>query len=646
MCGLAGYFAPAGLSSEAGRALLERMLGRIRHRGPDDQGIFVSPHCGLGSTRLSIIDLAGGHMPMSDRSGRYTAAQNGELYNHPALRQELEGRGHPFTTRSDTEVLLPLYAELGPALLPKLTGMFAVGIYDAVERRLLLGRDRFGMKPLYYAEVDGLLLFASEVKALLASGRVEAKLDPLALRDLGSAGYPMPPRTMIAGVRSLPPGHRWVLSPEATSRPERWYQVPYPNLEPSPPALSRRGLDAAGEALREVLDQVVADHLLADVEVGSYLSGGLDSVSVAALAKRHAPGLRTFSMTFPANEPRFDESSHSNLAAQAIGTVHQQVLQEPIGHDDYLNTLLALEAPQVHTVGFCLYRLARAVRQAGLKVVLSGEGADEIFAGYSVFKIGKFRRSVFGRNLGLRNTLTRWTLGRRQPELARRLAGWWGREPELSARYGVIPPWVEQWWINAESFQSALAPGARGLWGPAPLSELPEPPPGVELEKVQDNLHKELAFEQASRLDGWVLPLGDRLTMAHGLELRVPFLDHRVVELAARLPSSFLLGWKEKRVLRAAMRGVIPEVLRQRQKRAFVAPVRTWLFGPEAPEFVKDYLSPASLKAGGRFDPDVIQQLWQAQAQGHRSLAALESSWTLHLALGIEAYSRALSLSL
>lgn len=646
MCGLAGYFKAGGLAEGDGRALLARMLEAIRHRGPDDQGIFTSAHAGIGSTRLSIIDLTGGHMPMTDPQGRWVVAQNGELYNHRALRAALSQEGHTFRTQADTEVLLPLAERHGPGLFSHLTGMFAVAAYDQTERRLILGRDRFGIKPLYYAQVGDLFLYASEVKALLASGQLAARLDPLALRDLGSAGYPMPPRTMIAGISSLPPGHFLVLTPDGLPTPKRWYQVPYPDLEPEASGLSPRGLAGAGEALHAVLDQVVADHLLADVEVGSYLSGGLDSVSVAALAKRHAPDLRTFSMVFPANEPRFDESSHSNLAAQAIGTVHQQVLQEPIQHDDYLGTILALEAPQVHTVGFCLYRLAKAVRQAGLKVVLSGEGADEVFAGYSVFKIGKFRRSFLGRPLALRNALTRWTLGRRQPELARRLSTWWQREPELLGRYGVIPPWVEQWWINAEAFRGALTPAAQGLWEHTGLQDLPEPPPSVALAQVQDNLHRELAFEQASRLDGWVLPLGDRLTMAHGLELRVPFLDHRVVELAARLPSAYLLGWKEKRVLRAAMRGVIPELLRRRQKRAFVAPVRTWLFGATAPEFVKDYLSAESLRAGGRFDPEVIGRLWRAQAEGARSLVALESSWALHLALGVEVYSRALGLSL
>ncbi|MCC7386771.1 MAG: asparagine synthase (glutamine-hydrolyzing) [Deltaproteobacteria bacterium] len=640
MCGIAGYFARDGIAEPEGRALLEKMGAAIRHRGPDGSGTLVDRHAGLASTRLAIIDLAGGAMPIANETERISVVSNGEIYDHPSHRAALEARGHRFRTRADTEVLVHLYEDHELDLASVLTGMFAFAIWDSERRRLLLARDRFGIKPLFVAEARGLLLFASEAKAILATGRIDPRLDPLALRDLGSAGYPMPPRTMFKNIRALPPGHLLCLEPDRPSTPRRWFVSPYgPEGRRALPPVPR-GEAAAAESLRTLLEGVVRDHLLADVEVGSYLSGGLDSVTVAALAKLASERLHTFSMVFPEKDQRFDESSHSDLAAGAIGSEHHRVLQGPISFADYQGTLRAMEAPQVHTVGFCLYRLSRAVREAGLKVVLSGEGADEVFAGYGVFKLSRLRRGFFGRSPAIRRLASRWTLGRRQPELHASLSRWWALEPAVRARYGLVPPWIEQWWILSEAWREILSPEVAELI-PRGIDALPDAPPAGALDQVQDGLHRDLVFEQASRLDGWVLALGDRLSMAHSIEVRVPFLDHRVVGLAAAVePRLLLKGLREKHLLRQAAAGRIPEPLRARTKRAFVAPVRGWLFGEGAPDYARDLLSDASLAERKLLDPAGVRRALEAAGGEGRSIRALQASWALNLALGLEVFAR------
>lgn len=644
MCGIAGYYAPEGLAPEEGAALVQRMLEALAHRGPDGRGQFIDPYAGLGSTRLAIIDVAGGRMPIENEDGRLVAVLNGELYDYREHRQRLLAAGHRLTNSSDSEILPHLYEDHGPEMVARLTGMFAFAIFDQAARRLLLARDRMGIKPLHYAysEDRRLFLFASEAKALLASGRVPRRLDPAALRDVSSTGYPMPPRTMFHGVSALPPAHWLMLEPERFRElaPRRYFQPPYAGW--TPPAGERAvvpvsSLSERREELRGLFDQVVKDHLIADVEVGSYLSGGLDSVSVAARAAALSSSkLHTFAMTFPGKDRGFDESEYSSLAAQAIGSSHREVPQEAISEADYVGTIRAMEAPQVHTVAFCLYRLSRAVREAGLKVVLSGEGSDETFAGYGVFKLSQIRRSWVGRSMFLRKLAVAVALKRRQPELARRIGQWWKSEPELLARYGLVPPWVEQWWLLSDAVRGALRPEVRaGL--PEGIDRLPERPPHFDASALTLPLQRDLAFEQASRLDGWVLALGDRLSMAHSVEVRVPFLDHRLVELSARTPPELLLRRsQEKLLLREAMRDRIPERLRLRQKRAFIAPIVSWLFGPAVPAYVRERLSPSALARSGLFDPAAIERAFAVLARGKRDFQMLEASWALNLALGLE----------
>ncbi|MFO0724193.1 MAG: asparagine synthase (glutamine-hydrolyzing) [Myxococcota bacterium] len=640
MCGVAGYFAKDGLAEGEGRALLERMLEALHHRGPDGRGVFVDRFGGLGSTRLAIIDVAGGRMPIENEDQSVIAVQNGEIYDYRAHRKVLEERGHKLLNHSDSEILPHLYEEHGADLASKIGGMFAIAILDRTRKQIYLARDRMGIKPLFWAfsEDRQLVLFASEAKALLASGRLERKLDLEGLRDVSSAGYPMPPRTMFRGISALPPGHFLRLEEGAAATPIRYYRPPYAGwAEPNEGARALAAperLEAMAETLRGTFDRVVKDHLIADVEVGSYLSGGLDSVSVAmrAAAQMSAP-LHTFAMTFPGKDRGFDESEFSRLAAEHIKSTHREVPQEAISEADYVGTIRAMESPQVHTVGFCLYRLSRAVREAGLKVVLSGEGSDETFAGYGVFKLSKLRRSLLGRASWIRRLAVRVALGRRQPDLVEKLSRWWRLEQDVERRFGLVPPWLEQWWMLSEGFTGVLAPALAEAIGQG-VNRLPERPNHFDPAALADPLQRELAFEQASRLDGWVLALGDRLSMAHSIEVRVPFLDPRMLELTARAPSSYLLSrFTEKHLLREAMRGQVPERLRQRQKRAFIAPIVSWLFGADVPAYVRERLSQGARR--GLFDNAAIERLFEVLGRGRRDFQMMEASWALNLALGL-----------
>ncbi len=623
MCGIVGYFAQDGLRAEEGEVLVRAMMGALKHRGPDDQGLKIHPHCGLGSTRLSIVDLQGGHMPMHDPEQGLTVAYNGEIYDHAEHRTQLAAQGHVFSNHCDTEVLLPLYRAHGTQTGAQIAGMFAFALWDEPRRRLLLTRDRFGVKPLFVATSDDgkLLLFASEIKALLASGRVAPRLDPRALQDVFSAGYPMPPRTMFLGIEALVPGSWRELSVKAGTQSGRYYDVPYPDSADPGLAVSR---DRAATDFRAILDETVKGHLMADVPVASYLSGGIDSVSVATLASGHTQGLSTFSMVFGGPDRRYDESMHSDLAAGALDVDHHRVLLDSISQADFEGTIQAMEAPQIHTVGFCLYQLARAVKEAGLKVVLSGEGADEVLAGYRAFRIARFRRALSGNAAIVRRGLVRAFVARRKPEFAKNLLDWWALEPEVEARYGLIPPWVEQWWLMHHHASPMLHADLQS--GPG-ITALPDAP-SVNL-GFESALHRDLRFEQASRLDGWVLAMGDRLSMAHSVELRVPFVDHRLVDSLARLPPNYLLRrTQEKQVLRNAMKADLPPVLARRSKRAFIAPSTEWLFGAQIPDWIRDTLSESSLKQQGWFDWAEVQSAL-ARVQDARGLDQMALSWGL-----------------
>ncbi len=630
MCGIVGFVARDGMAVADGQALVSRMVATLTHRGPDGCGQHVDQFCGVGCTRLAIVDVLHGAMPVSNEDGRIVAALNGEIYNYRAVRRRLLARGHRLLNQSDSEVIPHLYEEAGADMVGELTGMFAFAVWDGGRRRLLLARDRFGIKPLLIARLPGVLLFASEAKALLASGRVERHIDPRALMDLGTAGYPMPPRTMFKGVESLLPGTWRVFEVGGVETTRQYFTVPYPHRDTAnaPPRT-----DPVDE-LRTVFDTVVRDHLMGDVPVAALVSGGIDSVSVAARASTvGAAPMTTFSMTFGGDDAGFDESRYSDLACRAIESIHHRVPQLAVDDADYRGTIRALEAPQMSTIPFCLYRLARAVRDAGIKVVLTGEGADEVFAGYRTFKRAQSRRgdARAGEATGEFDG---------DPEWRAVVDSWWREASAVESRYGLVPPAGERWWAFADTWYQALAADGEGVGPRDPIDRLPERPPALACEQLKDPLHRDLLFEQRTRLDGWVLSMGDRVTMANSVEARVPFLDHRLVELSARVPSTLLLhGSREKHLLKEAMAGRIPDAVQARTKQAFNAPIDSWLFGHRSPEFVDEALAPDSLRRVGIFDRDGIARLRRWLAAGGSGFRRATAGWALNLAVGLQIFA-------
>src|SRR3984957_16672860 len=404
MCGICGVL---GIQrSELAEEITRRMMGALTHRGPDEDGLLVAPSASLGMRRLSIIDLPGGHQPVFNETGNPAVVYNGEIYNFPQLRKTLEGRGHAFRTHSDTEVVVHAYEEWGEQCLREFRGMFAFAVWDARssgtageearQAKIFLARDRLGIKPLYYAVANGALLFSSEVRSLLASGLVHARVSPDSLEAFLTFGSVVEPSTLVQGVFSVPPGH--CLSFSADAPPAK--PSPKPFWVYSDAVLSQEGpkpknLQEAARLLRPLLEETVRDHLIADVPLGVFLSSGLDSTALVALASRSQSDLHTFTVIFP--EQRYSEAKISSETAKRFKTRHQEILLSPSSLVEQLDDAVkSLDQPTMD--GLNTYFVSRAARQAGLKVALSGLGSDEIFGGYSTFE--STPRAEFVANLG------------------------------------------------------------------------------------------------------------------------------------------------------------------------------------------------------------------------------------------------------
>ena len=598
MCGFAGVARrePRGVAREQ----LERMAAAVRHRGPDGSGIHADARVGLAHARLSVIDVAGGAQPMADASGRYWIVYNGEIFNFHALKAELEARGCAFRTRSDTEVLLHGYAQWSEGLLDRLNGQFAFVIYDCQAGALFLARDRFGILPLFYAERRGDLVFGSEVKALFASGEVERALDPAGLDEVFTFWGARPPRTPFHGVRALEPGccARWK---DGRFSVRRWYALEY-TPEAAEPAAALARLD-------ELLRSSVSHRLLADIPVGGYLSGGLDSSAICALAAAQSPAeLRTFSVAFA--DPHFDESAHQAQLAAAVQSRHAVTRID--GGDIaavFPDVVRHAESPLVRTAPAPLYLLSRLARERGITVTLSGEGADELFYGYDLFKEAavrlfclrqpesRSRPRLFDRLYGY------LAPGERAGDFWRRsfLAGDSAQDPLFSHLPRIrLTEWIKDFY--SADFRACLT-------GWNALAELRDTlPPGFG---HWSPLARAAYLEMVTLLSPYLLAAqGDRMAMAHGVELRVPFLDHRLFEFAAALPDrSKLRGLEEKAILRRWAQHILPRDLARRPKQPYRAPDVPAFFGDRSPDYVAELLEPTSLRRSGIFDATAVAGL-------------------------------------
>ncbi|MGG5817691.1 asparagine synthase (glutamine-hydrolyzing) [Falsiroseomonas sp. HW251] len=613
MCGIAGYLCQSAPPDPADR-LLHAMLAEVAHRGPDGQGVFRDGACGLAHARLSIVDLAGGAQPMLDETGDLAISFNGEVFNHVELREELAARGVRFRTRSDTEVILKLYEREGPDCLAKLNGDFAFAIWDRRRQRLMLARDRVGVRPLYYALRGGRLGFASEIKALLAMPGPAPEMDPVALDQILSLWFPLPPRTAFRDIQELPPGHMLLATTEGTTL-RRWWRLDYPRLGEEPAAVPEKRIV---EELSALLDDAVRIRLRADVPVGAYVSGGIDSAIIATLARDAVPGrLETFSLTF--DEAEFDESAEQEAMVRVLGTDHHSLrctaqdiaamLPEVIRH---------AERPLLRASPAPMMGLAGLVRRNGMKVVLTGEGADEVFAGYDLFKEAK-----------LRQFCARQPDSQIRPLLFRRLYPWLPGIRQQGPAYlkAFFAQGLDR--VGDPLFSHlprfAVAAGARAFYSDALRQRLD----GYDaLDEMRADLpaefgrwhwlHRAQYLEASYLLPDYILSAqSDRVAMRHAVESRFPYLDPRVIDFATRIPPEVKLkGLREKHVLRAAFEDRLPPAITNRIKQPYRAPDARGFFGPGAPDWVGDALSPRNLAATGLFDPDAVARLARKSARG------------------------------
>ncbi|HSN22439.1 MAG TPA: asparagine synthase (glutamine-hydrolyzing), partial [Usitatibacter sp.] len=608
MCGIAGILGRRAARAPE-RAELAAMIGRLRHRGPDGTGIHLGPEIGLAHARLSIIDLAGGAQPIGNEDGSVQVVLNGEIFNYVELREALERGGHQFRTRTDTEVLVHLYEDEGERFVEQLNGQFAFALWDARARRLVLARDRTGIRPLFHAERDGRLVFASEIKALFALPAIPRRIDRRALAEICTYWAPLAPRTAFEGIESLPPGHLLV-DDERGRRVQSYWDWRFPEAHHE----TQRPEAELATALRELLEDAVRLQLRADVPVGAYLSGGLDSAVIAALARRLArQPVRTFSLTF--EDAEFDESAYQEELVRFLGTEHTSIrcTREDIAAV-FPRTIAHAETPIVRTAPAPLLLLSGHVREAGYKVVLTGEGADEVFGGYDLFKEAKVRR-FWARSP--RSPFRPRILERLYPYLKHSPAAGHafsrdffaqGMEHRRDPYFGHIPRWNTTGRI-ARFFSRSMREAVDG-WDPLAgiAATLPE-----SIGRWSP-LARDQYIEAHTLMSGYLLcSQGDRMAMANSIEGRFPYLDHRVIEFANALPPEMKLrGLTEKFLLKEATRDLIPESVRARPKQPYRAPDSRSFFRDGKPvDYVAQLFSPKRIEAAGYFNPVATSRLFE-----------------------------------
>lgn len=616
MCGIAGALV---LGGQAALADPEAMIATLRHRGPDGAHVVRRPPCALACARLSIIDLATGDQPMANEDESVWTAVNGEIFNFVELRAELEALGHRFRTRSDTEVIVHAYEEYGESFVKRLNGQFALALWDIPRQRLLLARDRVGVRPLFFMRAEGQLLFASEVKAILAVAPEAARLDERGLAQVFTFWGTVGQRTVFKGVRSLPPGHLLVVA-DGLERLERYWDWTFPHGA----GRTDMTMEEAADAVRVLLADAVRMQLRADVPVGAYLSGGLDSSGIAALAAEGGALQRTFSITF--EDPEFDEGDFQRQMAAHLGVQHTAVLcsRRDIGNA-FSDLIRHTETPVLRTAPVPLMLLSQHVRDSGCKVVLTGEGADEVFGGYDLFKEGKIRRFW-----------ARQPQSGRRPLLFSRLYPYLAHSPVANRhfvqrffglRLGELDnPFYAHItrWTTTRGIFKLLAPELRAaLESVRPEEELEaELPPDFE---AWDDLGRDQYIEVKTLLEGYLLSSqGDRVSMAHSVEGRVPYLDHRLIELVNSLSARYKLrGLREKVLLRKALGGLVPDPILARVKQPYRAPDSGSFFESGKPlPYVEELTSPANLRRAGYFDPEAVAHLLEKCRSGRAFGAA------------------------
>ena len=611
MCGIAGIVAADQLHPDE-RARAARMNDVLVHRGPDGAGVHADDHAVLAHRRLSIVDLAGGHQPISNEDGTTWLTYNGEIYNHAAIRPELERAGHAYRTRSDTETIVHAYEQWGDECVHRFRGMFAFGVWDSRRRRLLLVRDRLGVKPLYWAPVPASgdrgarLVFASEIKAILASGLVPAVDNRAALPEVLATRYTAGAETLFRGIYKLLPGHRLVYEDGRVTISQYW-DVPQDGPDP---ALARASDAELVDRFRSLLQESVRLRLMADVPLGMFLSGGIDSSAIAALMAREVDRpIETFSVAF--KDRAFSELEYAGAVADSIGAVRHEIV---IDDGDFFGALPRLvwheDEPIAHPSSVPLHFVSALAAQH-VKVVLTGEGSDELLAGY-----GKYPRTLFNWKAGglyeriLPAAVRAAVASAAVPRLPSPIRRYVGRSFLAMPRTGAAMVFDNFAGVPLRLQRELLAPAAMTDAYAASLAYFDR---GADRDVLDRLLYTDLKTYLVE-----LLMKQDQMSMSTSIESRVPFLDHQLVEFASRLPARMKLsGFTTKRILREAVKGLLPEAILTRPKMGFPVPFARWTAGEWNPA-VRDVLLDRRTRERGILDPQAVERLLDGHAAGRR----------------------------
>ena len=603
MCGIAGIFSLGGKPVQEQE--VRDMCGAIVHRGPDDDGFYCDAEAGLGMRRLSIIDLHSGHQPICNEDGSVWVVFNGEIYNFHELRKQLEGRGHVFTTRTDTETIVHLYEDFGKRCVEHLRGMFSFALWDTHRKQLLLARDRIGIKPLYFAEFGGRLLFGSELKSILQLSDVERELNWGAVAHLFTFLTTPPAESIIEGVHKLEPGHLLTAGPGRAPAIERYW-----NIEFTPDHGKDENYFVKG--VRELLAESVRLHMVSDVPVGAFLSGGVDSSAVVATAAGFSSNpLQTFSIGF--KEPDYNELGHAALVATKFGTDHHELTLGPDALEQMENLAWHLDEPFGDSSAIPTYMVSKLAAQK-VKVVLSGDGGDELFAGYDRYVVEQRERSAT-LPAGARSVLGR--ISRAMPH------GMRGR----NFLYHHSLPGSRRYLDACTLFRHEEM---KKLFRPEVSNLLQSFEPWRAKAAYMDSGSNWLSSLQGLDINNY-LPLDiltkvDRMSMAHSIETRVPLLDHKLVEFAATIPPKLNIhGGVTKYILKRAMKGVLPEQIIHRPKQGFAIPLGYWFRG-KLGSYVRDLLLGEKGRGRGIFHAPYIESLVARHERGQNLDLQL---WTL-----------------
>jgi asparagine synthase (glutamine-hydrolysing) len=613
MCGIVGIYDSAS-SLHSPENLLRRMLARIQYRGPDESGIYINNHVALGSVRLSIIDIQSGQQPLSSSDGKYWIVFNGEIFNYIELKADLKRLGYFFRTESDTEVLLNAYLEYGSDCLNRFNGQFVFAIWNNEKKELFIARDRVGIRPLFYTQTQNTFVFGSEIKTLFEHPDVKPEIDPVSMSQIFTFWSTITPRTVFKRIFELPPGHFMKISQRQTVIQSFWSL----NFPVDKEAYFKGSIDDAAAELEKLLADAVRIRLRADVQVAAYLSGGLDSSATTALIKKVAPEtLQTFSIGFEDGE--FDETPYQQEVSKYLGTRHTAFTctSQDIGNY-FPQVVWHSETPILRTAPVPMFCLSKKVRENNIKVVITGEGADEMLAGYDIFKEGIIREFWSCQpNSKYRPLL----LQKLYPYLAQfqgknksTLKFFFGYQLQDTASpfYSHILRWR-----NTSSIQNFFSEDMKSnLNGYDQYDEVRKMlPHGFD---QYDRLNKSQWLESIIFMSSYLLSSqGDRVAMANSVEGRYPFLDYRVMEFAAKLPPNFKMhGLNEKFILKRMMNGRLPESVLKRPKQAYRAPISSSFLSSPAREYVMDLLSEHDINKTGMFSYDALQKLLKKISTG------------------------------